>query len=366
MGGRTYVHILQSILRLRLICAHGKELLNEDDLNLLQGMTADNAIDLDSDDDDDKAVLSEAKAYDMFELIKQTNNDNCVSCNQKLGATEVVDIESDRQEDVFGYLTPCFHPYCPSCILNWRDDQTGANFRSNAFGVCPVCQHRVKFASVELRHARADVEHESHLRAKTLKGGAKLIEGYGGPHTKTKALLEDLLKSKAESEAMIDEPPIKSVVFSGWTAHLDLIQLALENHGITCTRLDGKMTRLARTQAMDTFRDDDSVHVILVSIMAGGLGLNLTAANNVYVMEPQYNPAAEAQAIDRIHRLGQKRPVRTVRYIMNNSFEGKMQELQEKKKKLANLSLDGRDKKDLFDRNEAARQRLNDLRTLFK
>ena len=83
-------------------------------------------------------------------------------------------------------------------------------------------------------------------------------------------------------------------------------------------------------------------------------------------MEPQYNPAAEAQAVDRVHRLGQKRPVRTIRYIMRDSFEEKMLELQEKKMKLASLSMDGRDKAKVMDRTEAARQRLMDLRSLFK
>lgn len=117
---------------------------------------------------------------------------------------------------------------------------------------------------------------------------------------------------------------------------------------------------------MDAFRDDPSVQVILVSIMAGGLGLNLTSANTVYVMEPQFNPAAEAQAIDRVHRLGQRREVRTIRYIMNASFEEKMLQLQDKKTKLANLSMDGRDKDKVIDRTEAARQRLMDLRSLFK
>lgn len=124
------------------------------------------------------------------------------------------------------------------------------------------------------------------------------------------------------------------------------------------------MSRIARTSAMDRFREDDNVHVILVSIMAGGLGLNLTSGNSVYVMEPQYNPAAEAQAVDRVHRLGQKRPVRTVRYIMRGSFEEKMLELQEKKKKLASLSMDGQNK--ALDKAEAARQKLMDLRSLFK
>jgi SNF2 family DNA or RNA helicase len=122
------------------------------------------------------------------------------------------------------------------------------------------------------------------------------------------------------------------------------------------------MSRIARTNAMDRFREDSNVQVILVSIMAGGLGLNLTAGNSVYVMEPQYNPAAEAQAIDRVHRLGQERPVRTVRYIMRDSFEEKMIELQDKKKKLANLSMDAK----ALDKTEAAKQKLMDLRSLFK
>lgn len=84
-------------------------------------------------------------------------------------------------------------------------------------------------------------------------------------------------------------------------------------------------------------------------------------------MEPQYNPAAEAQAVDRVHRLGQKREVETVRYIMNDSFEEKMLVLQDKKKKLASLSLD-RDggERGAVDKAEATRRRLQDLRDLFK
>jgi SNF2 family DNA or RNA helicase len=125
------------------------------------------------------------------------------------------------------------------------------------------------------------------------------------------------------------------------------------------------MSRKARGDALDEFRDDPTIIVILVSITAGGLGLNLTTANKVYVMEPQYNPAAEAQAVDRVHRLGQKRPVETVRYIMNDSFEEKMLELQDKKNKLASLSMDG-EGRSRMDKTEAARKRLEDLRSLFK
>ena len=231
-----------------------------------------------------------------------------------------------------------------------------------------MCASIDKASCVELRRTRADLEHESRS-VKTNKGSAAKNSGddrYTGPHTKTRALVEDLLACKKKSMENPHEPPYKAVVFSGWTSHLDLIEIALGNAGITFTRLDGKMTRPARNAAMDAFRDDPTVQVILVSIMAGGLGLNLTTGNTVYVMEPQFNPAAEAQAVDRVHRLGQKRPVRTIRYIMANSFEEKMLELQEKKKQLASLSMDGRDKDKVMDRTEAAKRRLMDLRSLFK
>ncbi|KAK3369028.1 SNF2 family N-terminal domain-containing protein [Lasiosphaeria ovina] len=365
LGGKTMIHILRSILQLRLICAHGKDLLNDDDLAELQGMTADTAIDIESDEDEEKPMLQEAKAYEMLYLMQEGNSDTCFRCNRKLGSNEVIDLESERQEDdIMGYMAQCFHVFCPVCIGTLRGEQQ-AEGRSS----CSGCGEATDSSScVPLRRTRADLEHESRS-AKSNKGGTGKIvadERYTGPHTKTRALLEDLLASKQKSEQNPDEPPYKSVVFSGWTSHLDLIQIALDNAGITYTRLDGKMTRTARNAAMDSFRDDPSVQVILVSIMAGGLGLNLTTANSVFVMEPQFNPAAEAQAVDRVHRLGQKRPVRTVRYIMQDSFEEKMLKLQEKKQKLASLSMDGRDKDKVMDRTEAARQRLMDLRSLFK
>lgn len=374
LGGQTYIHILRSILRLRLICAHGKDLLNDDDIADLQGMTADTAIDLDSDEDEGerKVPLPERKAYEMFELMQETNSDSCILCQTKLGADDSDNIESEGQEDLLGYMNPCFHVLCTGCSKHFLE-QSAANLQpDSAKGPCPACGSFEEPFLVELRRSKTNVEHggapakHKKKEAPATNGTKKTLsfDRYTGPSTKAQALVEDLLKAKAESDQAPDEPPIKSVVFSGWTTHLDLIQLALDAAGIAYTRLDGSMSRPARTAAMETFREDHSVPVILVSIMAGGLGLNLTAGSNVYVMEPQYNPAAEAQAIDRVHRLGQRRPVRTVRYIMKDSFEEKMLELQEKKMKLASLSMDGRGK--AMDRGEALRQKLMDLKSLFK
>jgi SNF2 family DNA or RNA helicase len=122
------------------------------------------------------------------------------------------------------------------------------------------------------------------------------------------------------------------------------------------------MSREARDKSMRVFREDPTIVVMLVSIGAGGLGLNLTTANKVFMMEPQFNPAAEAQAVDRVHRLGQDREVMIKRFIMEGSFEEKMVELQRKKKDLADLTL-ARQKRS---KEEATKARLEELRSLFR
>lgn len=99
------------------------------------------------------------------------------------------------------------------------------------------------------------------------------------------------------------------------------------------------MARKARGKAIEAFRDDPEIQVILVSIGAGGVGLNLTAASKVFMMEPQYNPAAEAQAVERVHRLGQVRDVEIVRYIMRGSIEEAILEVQKAKTEMADMTM---------------------------
>ncbi|EHL01886.1 putative SWI/SNF-related matrix-associated actin-dependent regulator of chromatin subfamily A member 3-like 3 [Glarea lozoyensis 74030] len=91
--------------------------------------------------------------------------------------------------------------------------------------------------------------------------------------------------------------------------------------GITYTRIDGKTPLRARNQAVHAFQTGDSVRVILVSITCGGAGLDLTAGSRAYLLEPHWNPMVEEQALCRVHRVGQKRNVTTIRYLMRDSFE---------------------------------------------
>jgi len=366
LGGRAYVHILQSILRLRLICAHGKELLSEEDLKIMAGISRSSAIDLDSDEDeDDKPSLTSKQAYDMYNLMRETNQDICSMCSGKIGPSDIIEADGESKDEVIGHMTPCYHVICNSCIKDYKKtvEETSQDRRH---ANCPVCNTHIRISFFSLKQGKIEEDDDSRAERKDNARHIKEMGRYNGPHTKTKALIEDLLLSKSESELIPMEPPIKSVVFSGWTSHLDLIEIALEDNQIPYARLDGKMSRAARSAALETFRTDPSILVILVSITAGGLGLNLTSASKVYVMEPQYNPAAEAQAVDRVHRLGQKREVHTVRYVMNDSFEEKMLELQDKKKKLASLSMDREGGRSAMDKAEATKKRLEDLRSLFK
>ena len=146
---------------------------------------------------------------------------------------------------------------------------------------------------------------------------------------------------------------------------MDLIEVALRNSGLgdKFTRLDGTMPLKKRSESLTRFRDDNKVTVILVSIKAGGLGLNLTTANKVYVMEPLFNPAAEAQAIDRVHRLGQTREVKVTRFIMNRSVEQRVLKIQEMKIKLADLSMNRNLR---LDKEQESKRKLEELRELFK
>ncbi|UZP42169.1 hypothetical protein NXS19_009985 [Fusarium pseudograminearum] len=206
LGGNTYIHILKAILRLRLLCAHGKDLLNDADLDTLQGMSAEMAIDIDDDDDDDnKPALSDQKAHEMFTLMQETNNDACIECSRKLGSNESSNIEAEGQDDILGFMTPCFHIICRTCIKTFKERVKSVTTPGSNSGNCPVCNAYVKHAFVQLHRREVDAEHDGPAKPKS-RNAVKNFDKYEGPHTKTRALLEDLLKAKAASEANPDEP----------------------------------------------------------------------------------------------------------------------------------------------------------------
>ncbi|MCC7145097.1 MAG: DEAD/DEAH box helicase [Phycisphaeraceae bacterium] len=146
-----------------------------------------------------------------------------------------------------------------------------------------------------------------------------------GPSAKLDALLEQLVELIEEGH--------KTLVFSQFTSFLALVRQRLDAQGIVYEYLDGK-TR-DREDRVQRFQTDPACPVFLISLKAGGLGLNLTAADYVFLLDPWWNPAVEQQAIDRTHRIGQTRRVFAYRLICQDTVEQRIGELQSRKRELA-------------------------------
>jgi hypothetical protein len=129
----------------------------------------------------------------------------------------------------------------------------------------------------------------------------------------------------------------KALVFSQWTSMLDLVVQELDKAGVSFVRLDGR-TR-DRKKVVDEFQGPDGPNVMLISLKAGGTGLNLTAADNVFLLDPWWNPAVEDQAADRAHRIGQQRPVFVYKLVAQDTVEERILELQYRKRQLAESAI---------------------------
>ncbi|KAJ5093649.1 hypothetical protein N7456_009510 [Penicillium angulare] len=359
MGGRVYHHVLKAMMILRQVSAHGKELLDLEDRERIKGLTVHDAIDLEENGSDEDPAAGRKKAFNMFMLMQESSADQCAICKNHIEEplNGAGDIDQDAPMAVF---MPCFDVFCPSCFHGWKRTWEPGN---DNMIMCRACDGWSTKDYVTITLGDLDqFASEKALQRQNRKSG-KVLGDYEGPHTKTLALIHHLQVSLAESIALVGEPPIKSVIFSQWTSHLDLIEIALKNNGFdTFTRLDGTMSLPARGKALDAFAKDDSITILLATIGAGGVGLNLTSASRVYVMEPHYNPAAVAQAVDRVHRLGQTRPVKTIQFIMKGSIEEKILELAKKKQQLADMSMN----RGKLDRKEVQEQRMQEYRSLFK
>ena len=125
----------------------------------------------------------------------------------------------------------------------------------------------------------------------------------------------------------------KLLVFSQFVKHLEIVKEFLNDKKIPFAYLDGSTTD--RRDQVEKFNNEPSLKVFLISIKAGGLGLNLTEADYVFILDPWWNPAVEAQAVDRAHRIGQKKKVFTYKFITRNTVEEKILQLQQRKLKLS-------------------------------
>jgi SNF2 family DNA or RNA helicase len=147
--------------------------------------------------------------------------------------------------------------------------------------------------------------------------------------TESSAKLQVLLPQLDE---VLDEGH-KALVFSQFTSFLSIVRQRLDHEGVAYEYLDGKTSD--RQAPVERFQNDPNCKLFLISLKAGGQGLNLTAAEYVFLLDPWWNPAVESQAIDRAHRIGQTRRVFAYRLITRDTVEEKVLSLQSTKRELA-------------------------------
>jgi SNF2 family DNA or RNA helicase len=149
--------------------------------------------------------------------------------------------------------------------------------------------------------------------------------------TKVDLLIESLKQSTGTGH--------RALVFSQWTSMLDRIEPHLVREGISFCRIDGSTEE--RGDIVELFQREDGPSVMLLSLKAGGLGLTLTSADHVYIVDPWWNPAVEDQAADRAYRIGQQNPVIVHRLVAKDTIEERILELQSRKRALLDAAVGG-------------------------
>ncbi|MGH0162441.1 UNVERIFIED_CONTAM: hypothetical protein FKN15_062329 [Acipenser sinensis] len=231
-------------------------------------------------------------------------------------------------------ITYCAHVYCKPCICQV--------IRAEQNAKCPLCRAEIKVDQLVEYPVEKNTSESLETKDKWL------------PSSKVDALMRELLKLREEDSS------VKSLVVSQFTKFLSLIEIPLREAGFSFARLDGSMSQKKRAAAIQAFQNSErgTPTIMLLSLKAGGVGLNLTAASRVFLMDPAWNPAAEDQCFDRCHRLGQTRDVIITKFIVKDSVEENMTRIQKKKRDLAERAFESKNT------NEMKQARIDEIRTL--
>ncbi|KAF8211650.1 SNF2 family N-terminal domain-containing protein [Mycena galopus ATCC 62051] len=238
---------------------------------------------------------------------------------------------NDIAEDAI--QSKCRHIFDRACITQYLD----AAIEHQPH--CPVCHLPL---TIDLDAPALELEQNLPNARQGILGRLNLDKWRSS--SKIEALVEEL------SNLRMQDATTKSLVFSQFVNFLDLIAYRLQRAGFKVCRLEGSMSPQARDATIKHFMENVEVTVFLVSLKAGGVALNLTEASRVYLMDSWWNPAGDrsAEAMDRIHRLGQRRPVKAIKLVVEDSIESRIVQasracLQEKKSAMVDATLSADD-----------------------
>lgn len=356
---KSYTTIFAQILRLRQSCCHPV-------------LTRNKAI---AAEEEEAAAASDvanglADDMDLQELIERFTSDSESGeqdITNKFGAHVLQEIQSQANNEcpicaedpmIEPAVTGCWHSACKKCLQDYIEHQK----EKHALPLCFNCREPINQRDIfEVIHHEND-DDDDDLYSATQPDHASsppriTLRRIGSSSSAKIAALISHLKA-----LRLNNPGTKSVVFSQFTSFLDLISPALTQANIPFLRFDGAMSQKARAAVLLEFAASQTKKnghgtVLLLSLRAGGVGLNLTAAKRVFMMDPWWSFAVEAQAIDRVHRMGQESEVKVVRFVIGGSIEGRMLKIQERKKFIAS-SLG------MMSEEEKKMQRIEDIKEL--
>ncbi|ODV96358.1 hypothetical protein PACTADRAFT_41696 [Pachysolen tannophilus NRRL Y-2460] len=254
-------------------------------------------------------------------LRRATSNNG----NDYLAASGVIVCQlcDDEAEDAIE--SKCHHKFCRMCISEYVESFDGDIDKELE---CPVCHIGL---SIDL--SAPAIENEEAIGKKSSIINRIRMDGDWRSSTKIEALVEELYKLRN------DRQTIKSIVFSQFTSMLDLVEWRLKRAGFQTVKLQGSMSPQQRDNSIRYFMENPQVEVFLVSLKAGGVALNLCEASQVFILDPWWNPSVEWQSGDRVHRIGQHRPVKITRFCIEDSIEARIIELQDKKANMINATI---------------------------
>ncbi|KAJ3053601.1 DNA repair protein rad16 [Rhizophlyctis rosea] len=328
---KNYVHLLELILRLRQAATHPALCRDyEKDFKAIEAGKGTSS----------SEPFTLIQAMHMYALMKDAGDEACGICGINVEGGQTVEGE---ERETFPVVGRCGHLLCSQCagaVLKGKkgDGESGPTV---GCGLCGRILGKEDLVAVKDNDSAAEPDDDVSMKldpsgdgAPSSLSGSKLPLAHIQPSTKVSWLIQNLLEVRNECFQR-GEAQTKSIIFSQWTGMLDLLEVPLTQYSFKFCRLDGKMTRPDRNAAMHKLKEDPEVTVMLVSLKAGGVGLNLTSASRCYIMEPYWNPAVEQQAIDRIHRLGQTRVVHTIRLVVKDTIEESILKMQQDKLEMA-------------------------------
>jgi DNA repair protein RAD5 len=360
---KSYTTIFAQILRLRQSCCHPMLTRNKQIVA----------------DEEDAAVAADianglADDMDLNALLERFQADEGEQDASKFGAHVLKQIqeETDMECPICSEepmeeqaVTGCWHSACKKCLLDYIEHQSSKGDLPRCFNCREPITARDVFEVI--RHE--DDDHDAPSRSNAVLGAAlaraftmsqdESEDLYGSsserqtkptdnhallskqgldptPQPKKKEPKITLRRVNTLSSAKItsllkqlkslrkSDPLLKTVIFSQFTSFLDILGPALAAANIDCLRFDGSMSQKERARVLAEFAERPKFTVLFLSLRAGGVGLNLTCAKRVFMMDPWWSFAVEAQAIDRVHRMGQTEEVHVTRFVVEGSIEEKM------------------------------------------